>query len=176
MWPSFVHRSRVKILAEIFLRYRRIGGKNAKTPIFRRKTKAATGVFLEIQQQLPAFLLKLAAITAVSLEISTHELSPSFWKSNGGLRMSHSGRFIFCRCRLTLTAEILNFGSAQLASQKDKKRKFVGQCCLPQSKFADDGNRSPYVSIWKRSARGRTIDRLTVSTTERGCHRTPKSA
>ena len=36
----------------------------------------------------------------------------------------------------TLTAKVFNFGSPQLASQKDKKRESnVGQCCLPQTKL-----------------------------------------
>ena len=39
--------ARVDILAECFLRHRRIGGKNAKTPVFRSK-KGGHRLFLEI--------------------------------------------------------------------------------------------------------------------------------
>ena len=48
--------SRVEVLAEIFLRSRRIGGKeNAKRPVFCRKIG-----------RLPAFLRNLAAVTGIS--------------------------------------------------------------------------------------------------------------
>ena len=51
-------------------------------------------------------------------------------------------------------------------SQKKKKVNIVvGQDFLPQTMFADDGNRSPCVSNWSLSARGQNLAHLTGSTT-----------
>ena len=49
-------------------------------------------------------------------------------------------RYIFRRCRSTLTAEVFNFGPPQTASQKDKKRESSRWTMLPSiDKVEDDG-------------------------------------
>ena len=74
----------------------------------------------------------------------------------------------------TLSSEKIEFCSCSTssASQKDKKNenKVVGQCCHPQTKFADGGNRTPYVSNWRLSARGRNIAHFTRFTRTRLPH------
>ena len=69
----------------------------------------------------------------------------------------------FCCCRSTLSAKVSKFRPPPLASQKRIKNvnQVVGQCCLPKTKFAVDGNSSPYASNWKLSARGHNLAHLT---------------
>ena len=53
-----------------------------------------------------------------------------------------------------------------LVKSIQKINKVVGQCYLPQTILADDGNRNIYVSSWMLSACGRQIAHLTRSTTK----------
>ena len=51
----------------------------------------------------------------------------------------------------------------------------VGQSSLPQTMFANVGNRSPCVSNWRFSVCERNIAHLTGSTTKNGLYGTPKT-
>ena len=52
----------------------------------------------------------------------------------------------------------------------------VGQRCLPKTKFADDGNGSPYASNWRLSAGGHNVAHMTGSTTRTWPPEDPKTA
>ena len=104
--PELLSCTRVKTLVEIFLRQRRIGEKNATAPVFGTKI---TGYrrFLEIYQRLPAFLGKIATITAVFRKFPPVNYYP-YLKKKRRISNCHYLRKIlpiyFCRCRPTLTA------------------------------------------------------------------------
>ena len=58
------------------------------------------------------------------------------------------------------------------------QRESVDGCdsCFPQTKFAVDGNSSPYASNWRLWARGHNVDHLTGSATKTWPPGDPKAA
>ena len=134
----------------------------------RRKKVRNRRYFEEKWQRLQPFLGKFPPIN----------YHPYLKKITAGFVLPQSLQIIFLPLSFNINSENLQFWASSTTKSKgwENVNQVVGKCCLPPTKFADDGNSSPYISNWMLSARGHNVAHLTGSTTRTWLPEDPKTA